>query len=107
MKVVGVLFPASNLKDSTGIDLDRYDLSEPQAGKGNCDRSAAHQKAHMNRYLNEGHNVTNATEIKEALELHGGLQNCKAFVVDLSPREKETTDIPPDICCFGVMYSGE
>jgi hypothetical protein len=93
----GVLFPVSNLKDSTGIDLDRYDLSEPQAGKGTCDRSAAHQKAHMNRYLNEGHNVTNATEIKEALESHGGVQNCKAFVVDLSPREKETPDIPPDI----------
>ena len=91
----GVLIPASNLKDSTGIDLDRYDFSEPQAGKGNCDRSAAHQKAHVNRYLNEGHNVTNATEIKEALESHGGVQNCKAFVVDLSPREKETTDIPP------------
>ena len=66
------MIAASNLKDSTGIELDRYDFSEPQAGKGNCDRSAAHQKADVNRYLNEGNNVTNATEIKEALESHGG-----------------------------------
>ena len=53
----GLLVPIRHIGRLTGISIKRYDFSEPQAGKGPCDRSSAHQKSHVNRFLNEGNDV--------------------------------------------------
>ena len=50
----GLLVPIRHIGRLTGISIKRYNFSEPQAGKGPCDRSSAHQKSHVNRFLNEG-----------------------------------------------------
>jgi hypothetical protein len=44
------------------IHVKSYHFSEPQAGKGPCDRAAAHIKSHLNQYINRGNNVTTARE---------------------------------------------
>ena len=45
---------------ATGIHVKRVDFSDPQGGKGPCDRKAATIKAHVRRYINEGHDVLTA-----------------------------------------------
>ncbi|MCP3665542.1 MAG: hypothetical protein GY696_24100 [Gammaproteobacteria bacterium] len=40
-------------------------------------------KTRMVHFVNEGHDVTKASEMKEALESHGGIQGCLVSVVEL------------------------
>ena len=69
-----VLIPLKHMETLTGVSVRRYDFSEPQAGKGPCDRSSAHQKSHVTRYLNESNDVMNALDIKRALESNNGVK---------------------------------
>ena len=62
----------------------RNDFSDPQGGKGMCDRQAATIKGNVGRYINEGHDVTTAIELKTAIE--SGPGSCtKASYVALNP----------------------
>jgi len=63
-----------------GITVKRYDFSEPQAGKDICDRRIAILKGHMRRFLNEGHDIKSASDMKVAIESHGGVKGCYAAV---------------------------
>ena len=51
-----------------GIELVRYDHSEPQAGKDMCDRILCPLKASIRRYCNEGHDVVSAKDMYNALK---------------------------------------
>ena len=53
-----------------GVNLIRYDFSEPQAGKDICDRKTAPMKAHIRRFVNENNDVTTAEEMNKALVSH-------------------------------------
>jgi len=55
------------MEGATGIKVQRVDFSDPQGGKGPCDRKAATIKAHVLRYINEGHDVVTADDFKEAM----------------------------------------
>ena len=81
---------------NAGVNLIRYDFSEPQAGKDICDRKTAPMKAHIRRFVNENNDVTTAEEMKKALESHGGLRGCRVAVVeiDLSKDLHEANKIP-------------
>ncbi|KAI8484508.1 hypothetical protein Bbelb_377790 [Branchiostoma belcheri] len=61
----------------TGISVQRFDFSDPQAGKDICDRKIASMKTHIRRYVNEKHDVLTADDMKEALESHGGIKGCR------------------------------
>ena len=52
----------------------RIDFSDPQAGKGPCDRKAAVLKNHMRTYLNSGNDITNPEQMKTAMESNGGVR---------------------------------
>ena len=51
----------------------RIDFSDPQGGKGPCDRKAASIKNHMQSYLNSGHDISNAQDMETAIESNGGV----------------------------------
>ena len=89
----GLLVPIRHIGRLSGISIKRYDFSEPQAGKGPCDRSAAHQKAHVNRFLNEGNDLTPAVHMKRALESRGGVRNVVPYVVEF-PESEHTLPMP-------------
>ena len=63
----------------------------PQGGKGPCDRKAATIKAHVRRFINEGHDVQTARDLEAAMLSAGGLSgqpSTQAFSSrshDLSP----------------------
>ncbi|KAK3745612.1 hypothetical protein QZH41_003630 [Actinostola sp. cb2023] len=61
------------ISQSSGVNIMRIDFSDPQGGKGAADRLAATCKAHVRAFINEGHDVTNASQLKDALVSHGGI----------------------------------
>ncbi|CAB3990326.1 Hypothetical predicted protein, partial [Paramuricea clavata] len=52
----------------------RMDFCDPQGGKGPCDRKAASIKNHMRSYLNSGHDISSAQDMKSAIESNGGVR---------------------------------
>ena len=61
-----------SIGESAGISVRRYDFSDPQSGKDVCDRKIAPMKGHIQRWVNEKHDVVTAVDMKEALESYGG-----------------------------------
>ena len=79
---------------STGIQVSRLDFSDPQGGKGPADRLAATCKSHIRIYMNEGHNVTKAEEMQEALLSHGGVNGVRVAVLQTVPEINQEQKIP-------------
>jgi len=75
-----LLLSLPSIGQRVGITVKRYDFSEPQAGKDICDRRIAILKGHMRRFLNEGHDIKSASDMKVAIESHGGVKGCYAAV---------------------------
>ena len=74
----------------------RLDFSDPQGGKGSCDRKAATVKNHMRIYLNSGQDVETADQMKNAIESSGGVPGVRATLCDIQ-------DIPK---CAPVKWEG-
>ncbi|CAG2246841.1 unnamed protein product [Mytilus edulis] len=49
-------------------EITSYNFCEAQDGKGACDRTAATLKSGIRRYLNQGHDVVTASQMKKAIE---------------------------------------
>ena len=69
--------------DRTGIHVQRYDFSDPQSRKDVCDRKIAPMKGHMQRWVNERHDIVTAADMKEALESYGGVRGCRIAVAEV------------------------
>jgi hypothetical protein len=72
----------------------RYDFSEPQGGKGPCDRMAATIKGHIAIYISEGNDVDSAESFKKAVESNGGVAGVKVYLCEST--EKLTVAKPID-----------
>ncbi|CAB3998470.1 Hypothetical predicted protein [Paramuricea clavata] len=53
------------------------DFSDPQGGKGSCDRKAATIKTKMRIHLNEGHDIEAAEQMVAAIESQGGVSGVR------------------------------
>lgn len=89
-----------------GINIERYDFSETQSGKGICDRKIASMKSHIRIYVNEKHDVVTAEEFKAALESSGGVKGCRAAVAELNT-SKETGGVKWDGISFYSSFRYE
>ena len=67
-----------------------------RGGEGACDRKAATIKAHVRRYVNEGHDVKNAQEFKTAILSHGGVTGVRVAVVDAAVAACEVPQVKLD-----------
>ena len=56
-----------------GVKIKRLDFSDPQGGKGACDRKAATIKAHMKLYLNSGRDIETPAQMCEAMLSSNGI----------------------------------
>ena len=81
LTIVGAKAPA----DKAGVSLKRLDFSDPQGGKGACDRKAATIKSHMQIFLNAGNDIKTAAQMKAAIESSGGVPGVKII---MSPCQK-------------------
>lgn len=75
-----------------GINVRRYDFSDPQSGKDICDRRIAVMKSHMRRYLNEGNDINSASDMKRALDSYGSVKSCRVAAVDVDVSKQVMTD---------------
>jgi hypothetical protein len=57
-----------------GIRIARWDFTEPQSGKGSCDRAAARSKMHVRRSMAERHSCASAQEFVQCLTSQGGMK---------------------------------
>ena len=79
---------------ATGIHVKRVDFSDPQGGKGPCDRKAATIKAYVRRYINEGHNVLTACDFRDAILSYGGVKGVRvALVTDASQQPQQELSV--------------
>ena len=76
------LLACPSIEASTGIKIAGVDFSDPQGGKGAADRMAATAKSHIRMYINEGHDVTNAQQMKDALISYGGVEGVRVAAVE-------------------------
>ena len=61
-----------------------------QKGKDQCDRDGAVAKRKIRTYVNEGHDVTDAVSVKEAIDAPPGiLENSKSCVIELDYNNME------------------
>ena len=67
-----VIASCALMKVNTGITVARVDFSDPQGGKWVCDRKAATIKAHVRRYVNEGHDVKKRPRIQNSHPIKWG-----------------------------------
>ena len=70
------------MEETTGIKVLRVDFSDPQGGKGVCDRKAATIKCHVRRYINEGHDAVNAAQLRDAILSNSGVSGVRVALVD-------------------------
>ena len=78
------------LSKRSGIQVTDVDFSDPQGGKGSCDRKAAQVKSHVKSYVNEGHSVTNVRELKQAIESRGGIPGVRVTVVKVHSKSSKS-----------------
>ncbi|XP_052075524.1 uncharacterized protein LOC127712983 [Mytilus californianus] len=89
----------ASLRRDVGNKLKSYSFSEAQDGKGPCDRRASHIKSVVKRYINEGHDVTSAEEMKVAIDArqNGQFRVKVVDTVTVSDGEKNNTKSIPGI----------
>ena len=80
-----------------GVTIKRLDFSDPQGGKGSCDRKAATIKAHMKVHLNEGNDIENARQMVDAMRSSGGVPGLNVTLCEL-----ETPSSPTHVKFDGV-----
>ena len=74
------------------MDPYRIDFSDPQGGKGPCDRKAA-QTTNVMQYINQGHSVTTTADLKKAIESDEGIAGVLVTVVPLPKTTVKTKSI--------------
>lgn len=77
-----ITFIQQNNKDLP-IRIAEYNFSEAQAGKDLCDSKTGCSRLHIFKYADEGHDILNCTDIKTALESHGGVKGTRACIVSV------------------------
>ena len=91
------------LGERTGIHVERYDFSETQSGKDICDRKMATRKQHIRRYVNEKNDVLTASDVKKALESHGGVRGYRVAVAQINTAQADDSD--PQWPGISFLYS--
>ena len=83
----------TRIEASTGVKIEGLDFSDPQGGNGAADRIAAAAKSQIRMFINEGNDVTNAQQMKDAFLSHGGIEGVRVAVSD-SLEESVTRELP-------------
>ncbi|CAF1507708.1 unnamed protein product, partial [Didymodactylos carnosus] len=74
--------------EEIGIQLLKREYSEVQAGKAVCDRMAGVAKQRLRGWLNAGHDVLSASDLKLGFESYGGVKNLKVLVAEKDYKAK-------------------
>ena len=84
------LLSVYHVASEQAIELKRFGFSDPQGGKGSCDRKAATIKSHMRTHLNAGNDIKTALQMITAIESSGGIAGVRVTVSGPQPTAKST-----------------
>lgn len=79
-----VIIGAAKAGKSHGVSVKRLDFSDPQGGKGACDRKSATIKAHMKVHLNEGNDIEDASHMVNAMQSSGGVPGLNVTLCEIA-----------------------
>ncbi|CAC5426378.1 PLCD [Mytilus coruscus] len=74
----------NGISQRTGIMIKRYDFSEAQDGKSNCDAKIANLKSKIRLYVSSGNDVKTAGDMKNAIDALGCVMGYQAAHVQIS-----------------------
>ncbi len=94
-----MLLSVQQLATKNNIHLSRVDYSDPQGGKGSCDRKAATIKSHIKVYLNEGHDVETPEQMVAAIESSRGIPGVRVTLCG-----QQTTQLPFPVTWEGISF---
>ena len=77
-----MIFASKCLSERTGIQIQRVDFSDPQGGKGPCDRLSATVKSHVRIFIDEGNDVLDGAQFERAMLANGGVPGVRVALVD-------------------------
>ena len=96
------------IQSSSGVSVLAVDFSDPQGGKGPADRMSATCKNHIRRHINEGHDVTSAPQMRDAILSHGGVGGVRVAVVEAAiPDTPDHKKIPGINKLNNFEYQGD
>ena len=78
------IISAKKLCQDEGVCIQHLDFSDPQGGKGSCDRKAATIKSHMRLHLNAGNDVATGDEMMKAIKSSGGVPGVAVKLSELA-----------------------
>ena len=73
--------------------MKRLDFSDPQCGKGPCDRKAASLKSHMRVHLNQGSNIETSKEMVDAIQSSGGVPGVNVTLCSSSQNQNPSLNV--------------
>ena len=94
-----ILLSVQRIATKNNINLCQVDYSDPQGGKGSCDRKAATIKSHIRIYLNEGHDVETAEQMVSAIESAGGVPGVRVTLCG-----EQTVEMPFEAKWEGISF---
>lgn len=63
-----LILACNDLSQSSGVQIVRYDFSEPQNGKDICDRIICPMKSSISSFCNERHDIVSVVDMHTALK---------------------------------------
>lgn len=92
-----MLIACRDMSTESGIAIKQVDCSDPQGGKGPCDRKAATIKAHVRHCVNEGHDVLTHSDFKDAMLSFGGVRGVRVVLFNSTGSDQQlSSDSPTD-----------
>ena len=101
-----MLAACRSMGDVTGIAVSRVDFSDPQGGKGPCDRKAATIKAHVCRFVNEGHDVQTPKDLETAMLAAEGVPGVRVSLVDSLVIKDSPIKLDGISLIYNLQYTG-
>ena len=98
---------ASMIGKDVGVSVRRMDFSDPQGGKGSCDRKAATVKSHMKIFLNTGNNIETGEEMVAAMQSSGGIPGVKVILASTAIAAKPLNVKMDGVSTFSNIEYGE
>ncbi len=80
-----ILATVPHISTESGVQIKRWDYSEPQSGKGPCDRVAAWVKRKVHAFVSEGHSAQTGEEFVDAASSYGGTKGVSLILATISP----------------------
>ena len=88
------ILACKDISQRSGIFIQQLDFSDPQGGKGACDRFAATMKNHVRSFVNEGNDVLTAEQFLSALTSRGGVSGARVSLVQGNSSSKTNVKWP-------------